>query len=226
MSGDSGAASDPVPSPADLDRAKAELVRDVIRDDGKKRGEEIMANSERGTAIWQDGARMFALACQLDQAVAAVVSLTEHADTLQAEHRDLTHRLGFGNNITEPQADNDTIVKWYDERSNEAAEWRESQSWRNDCYDAGHSDDEDCYEHDPSLKLIAVVARASAAEAALAEVRAIHQPTYEPDGLSLCLACGDGTGSEDWPCPTFNATDVGDAAAAVSGVPAQPKETP
>jgi hypothetical protein len=66
--------------------------------------------------------------------------------------RDLTSRLGFGDGITEPQADNDTIVAWFEERDAEAREWRESQRWRDDCHVAGHPEDEDCWEHDPLLR--------------------------------------------------------------------------
>lgn len=65
--------------------------------------------------------------------------------------RDLTSRLGFGDGITEPQADNDTVVAWFDGCRREADEWRESQRWREGCALAGHPDDEDCYEHDPQF---------------------------------------------------------------------------
>jgi hypothetical protein len=40
-------------------------------------------------------------------------------------HRDLVSRLGFGDNITEPMADNDTIVEFVDQVSMEASEHRE-----------------------------------------------------------------------------------------------------
>ncbi|HET7327866.1 MAG TPA: hypothetical protein VFJ14_11350 [Nocardioidaceae bacterium] len=69
----------------------------------------------------------------------------------ETTHRDLTSRLGFGDNITERQADNDTIVAWFEEQSRDAKEWQESQLWRDDCYLAGHPEDEDCPEHDPIL---------------------------------------------------------------------------
>lgn len=82
-------------------------------------------------------------------------------------HRDLVRRLGFGDNITEPMADNDTIVAWFEQQSRDANEWQESQLWRNDCYEAGHPDDEDCYEHDPALRLERAEARAG--EGALRE---------------------------------------------------------
>jgi hypothetical protein len=68
-------------------------------------------------------------------------------------------RLGFGDNITEPMADNDTIVAWFEQQSRDASEWQESQLWRNDCYAAGHPDDEDCYECDPRLRLERAEAR-------------------------------------------------------------------
>ena len=58
-------------------------------------------------------------------------------------------------------ADNDTIVEWVEALGRDANEWGESQAWRIDCALAGHPDDEDCHEHDPSLA-------AGTAEAALA----------------------------------------------------------
>ena len=47
----------------------------------------------------------------------------------------------------------------------EASEWRESQRWRDECHDAGHPDDEDCYEHDPALVLLTLRAKVAAVEA-------------------------------------------------------------
>ncbi|UIU47026.1 hypothetical protein [Microcystis phage MinS1] len=64
--------------------------------------------------------------------------------------QDLTRRLGFGDGITEPQADNDTIVAWFKEQSRDAAEWREHELWRDDCYLAGHPQDEDCDDCGPT----------------------------------------------------------------------------
>lgn len=91
-------------------------------------------------------------------------------------HRDLTSRLGFGDGITEPMADNDTIVEWFEQRTIEAREWWESQRWRDDCSAAGHPDDEDCWEHDPALRL----ARAEAALAsAKAEADALRETVAE-----------------------------------------------
>lgn len=94
-----------------------------------------------------------------------VAALTAERDAARAEHRDLVSRLGFGDNITEPMADNDTVVAWYEERSREADEWRESQRWRDECALAGHSDDEDCSEHDPVARHVR-----EAVEAALGPV--------------------------------------------------------
>lgn len=65
-------------------------------------------------------------------------------------HRDLTSRLGFGDGVTEPMADNDTIVKWFEEQGRLANEWVEHELWRNDCCAAGHPDDEDCDDHGPT----------------------------------------------------------------------------
>ncbi len=82
--------------------------------------------------------------------------------------RDLVSRLGFGDGVTEPMADNDTIVTWVDQRLLEAAEWRESQRWRDDCETAGHPNDEDCPEHDPAMRLML-------AEAAVKELRLVPE---------------------------------------------------
>lgn len=82
-----------------------------------------------------------------------LTALLDRLEAAERTHRDLTRRLGFGDNITEPMADNDTIVAWFDEQGRDAAEWRESQHWRVDCHLAGHPDDEDCYEHDPARSL-------------------------------------------------------------------------
>lgn len=75
----------------------------------------------------------------------------QHDEQVAIERlRDLTRRLGFGDGITEPQADNDTIVAWFEEQGREADEWREHESWRIDCIMAGHPEDEDCPEHGPA----------------------------------------------------------------------------
>lgn len=105
----------------------------------------------------------------------AVLALLDRLEAAEALHRDLTRRLGFGDNITEPMADNDTIVRWFDEQGCEASEWRESQLWRNDCYEAGHPTDEDCWEHDPRLRL-------EAAEAAVERVEALADDHHERAG--------------------------------------------
>lgn len=75
--------------------------------------------------------------------------LAEVRAEAEARHRDLTRRLGFGDNITEPQADNDTIVAWFEQQGHDASEWVESQRWRDACHEKGHPDDEDCFECDP-----------------------------------------------------------------------------
>jgi len=46
-------------------------------------------------------------------------------------------------------SDDEHIMRAWDEMSSQSKEW-----WRTDCYLAGHPDDEDCHEHDPSLRLI------------------------------------------------------------------------
>lgn len=108
----------------------------------------------------------------LDELEAAERERDEEA----AVHRDLTRRLGFGDGITEPMADNDTIIDWWHEIESEAAGWRESQQWRNECAAAGHPQDEDCDEHDPALRLDA---RAEAAEAKLAKVREVADALHK-----------------------------------------------
>ena len=82
-----------------------------------------------------------------------------HVASVEREHRDLVSRLGFGDNISEPMADNDTIVAWFEQQSRDANEWQESQLWRNDCYVAGHPQDDDCHECDPALRLEAAEAQ-------------------------------------------------------------------
>lgn len=78
-----------------------------------------------------------------------------------ARLRELTSRLGFGDDITEPMADNDTIVKWFEQQGRDADEWIESQRWRGDCDEKGHPQDDDCLICDPLEK----AKRAARAEA-------------------------------------------------------------
>lgn len=74
----------------------------------------------------------------------------EHAARLTARLADLTDRLGYGDGITEPQAPNDVIVAGIEAERTEAAEWREHQSWLNDCAAAGCDPLEDCPTHAPA----------------------------------------------------------------------------
>ena len=67
-----------------------------------------------------------------------------------ARLRDLTHRLGFGDGITEPMADNDTIVRRLYDEQRDADEWREHQRWLNDCAQAGCDPTQDCPRHAPA----------------------------------------------------------------------------
>ena len=96
---------------------------------------------------------------------ATEATLRAQIAAVEAQHRDLVSRLGFGNNITEPMADNDTIVKWFEEQSRDASEWQESQLWRNDCYEKGHPELDDCYECDPTLRLDTATQQIAAVEA-------------------------------------------------------------
>lgn len=128
-----------------------------------------------------------------------VEGLLDRLDAAEAEHRDLTQRLGFGDNITEPMADNDTIVAWFEEQSRDANEWQESQLWRNDCYMKGHPELEDCWECDPALRLEAAERDAEAGRALRERVEALladewrEEPpsaTY-PEGRTLYRWPGD-----------------------------------
>lgn len=70
-------------------------------------------------------------------------------DDLRARLRDLTSRLGYGDGVTEPMADNDTIVRGIEQVQADAREWHEHEQWRADCAEAGHPEDKDCAVHDP-----------------------------------------------------------------------------
>lgn len=72
---------------------------------------------------------------------------------LQSGWRMVTSRLGYGDGITEPQIGFGEFLRECEEKFSEASDWRESQRWRDDCAAAGHPDDEDCFEHDPALRL-------------------------------------------------------------------------
>lgn len=103
-------------------------------------------------------------------------------ERLRASYRDLTRRLGFGDNITEPQADNDIIIAWVDEQVLDASEWQESQRWRIECQVAkGHDPLNDCYECDPALRLDAALAQLGAI-AALVEK---YESSWEPDAVRI-----------------------------------------
>lgn len=102
---------------------------------------------------------------------------TERAEVAERVHRDLTSRLGFGDGITEPQADNDTIVGWFEEQGREAGEWREHESWRNTCAELGCPEDADCFDHDPHLQVENYRVRAEAAERRVEELEAEREGT-------------------------------------------------
>ncbi len=85
--------------------------------------------------------------------------------TLRANWRHVTKSLGYGDGVTEPQIGHVEFVAECERQFSEASEWRESQRWRDECHDAGHPDDEDCYEHDPALVLLTLRAKVAAAEA-------------------------------------------------------------
>lgn len=165
---------------------------------------------------------------QRDASLDALVSRTENPtpaclDCEVGGHRDLTRRLGFGDNITEPMADNDTIVAWFQERGREADEWRESQRWRDDCALAGHDPLNDCPSCDPMLRLTAerdaareMVVRVIAAAQQIDKVRELHQPFVNDydghlpaDEYESCKHCIGISGHRRWPCPTIALLDAG-----------------
>ena len=106
---------------------------------------------------------------QFQAQVAARTAEAEAAEaevgTLRANWRHVTTALGYGDGITEPQIGHRDFVAECERQFSEASEWRESQRWRDECHDAGHPDDEDCYEHDPALVMGTLRARLAAVEA-------------------------------------------------------------
>lgn len=109
---------------------------------------------------------------RLDQSI-AWMERAEAAEaevvTLRANWRHVTKSLGYGDGVTEPQIGHVEFVAECERQFSEASEWRESQRWRDECHDAGHPDDEDCYEHDPALVLVTLRARLAAVEALIGE---------------------------------------------------------
>ena len=105
---------------------------------------------------------------RLDQSI-AWMERAEAAEaevvTLRANWRHVTKSLGYGDGVTEPQIGHVEFVAECERQFSEASEWRESQRWRDECHDAGHPDDEDCYEHDPALVLLTLRAKVAAVEA-------------------------------------------------------------
>jgi hypothetical protein len=95
----------------------------------------------------------------------AADALIAEVRSLRANWRMVTTALGYGDGITEPQIEHRDFVAECERQFAEASEWRESQRWRDECHEAGHPDDEDCYEHDPVLALVALRARLAAVEA-------------------------------------------------------------
>ena len=110
---------------------------------------------------------------RLDQSIAWM----ERAESAEAEVGTLRANwsLGYGDGVTEPQIGHVEFVAECERQFSEASEWRESQRWRDECHDAGHPDDEDCYEHDPALVLLTLRAKVSAVQA-LAEKRDVLYP--------------------------------------------------
>ncbi|HQA24501.1 MAG TPA: hypothetical protein PKW13_12350 [Rhodoglobus sp.] len=148
----------------------------------------------------------------------AADALIAEVRSLRANWRMVTTALGYGDGITEPQIEHRDFVAECERQFAEASEWRESQRWRDECHEAGHPDDEDCYEHDPVLALVALrvklaaveakrdefadlLARALPAVAALARVEALGDSN--PDHADTCgsmLTPGAG-----YPCSCWQA---------------------
>ena len=93
--------------------------------------------------------------------------LVAEVRSLRANWRMVTTALGYGDGITEPQIEHRDFVAECERQFAEASEWRESQRWRDECHDAGHPDDEDCYEHDPALVLLTLRAKVAALQVAV-----------------------------------------------------------
>ena len=118
----------------------------------------------RGLESWKHGACWAA-----EDAIKTLIARAESAEaevgTLRANWRHVTKSLGYGDGVTEPQIGHVEFVAECERQFSEASEWRESQRWRDECHDAGHPDDEDCYEHDPALVLLTLRAKVAAVEA-------------------------------------------------------------
>ena len=123
---------------------------------------------------------------------ATTLALVAEVRSLRANWRMVTTALGYGDGITEPQIEHRDFVAECERQFAEASEWRESQRWRDECHEAGHPDDEDCYEHDPVLALVALRAKVAAVEA-------LH---WDVEGK--CAHCRDCYHDDylPWPCPT------------------------
>ena len=135
----------------------------------------------------------------------AIKVLTERAEaaeadavTLRANWRHVTTALGYGDGITEPQIGHRDFVAECERQFSEASEWRESQRWRDECHDAGHPDDEDCYEHDPVLALVALRAKVAAAEAHPVVLELAEERTRQTAKHGDQSHLPDGTGAALW----------------------------
>ena len=149
------------PAPCRHDAAKARM-ESLIEASSLGTPEAKAARDECPPQVARLIVRCAGLMRERDQAV-------ERAEAAEARLRDLTRRLEFGDGVTEPQAPNDVIVAWVDRLDAEAREWQESQRWRDECHAAGHPDDEDCWEHDPGLQLMAAEAKVARVEALLGQ---------------------------------------------------------
>ena len=145
----------------------------------RRHGDDITTPAPVGAAVALDLDAVHETICDNFTGMAevrqAADALVAEVRSLRANWRMVTTALGYGDGITEPQIEHRDFVAECERQFAEASEWRESQRWRDECHDAGHPDDEDCYEHDPALVLLTLRAKVSAVQA-LAEKRDVLYP--------------------------------------------------
>ena len=124
--------------------------------------------------------------------------LVAEVRSLRANWRMVTTALGYGDGITEPQIEHRDFVAECERQFAEASEWRESQRWRDECHEAGHPDDEDCYEHDPVLALVALRAKVAAVEAHPVVIELAEERTRQTAKHGDQSHLSDGTGPALW----------------------------
>lgn len=116
---------------------------------------------------------------------------TIRADAEQAAERwrKAIASIGYGDNKTEPQISPEEFVREFERINADAAEWRESQQWRIECRLAGHPEDEDCAEHDPTLRAEQAAARALVEAADAVELACSHFLAFYAGTRGMCGYC-------------------------------------